>query len=142
MIYYAKIKSGGIIFDMFSGWEKDCRKFEDQEVQIEVKKLSKDQTIAQRNYFHKILDVFSNETGDSFDDLKVTIKKHYGVWEETTDIINGEKDRMLKSTSDYTRAEYIQLINGFIGFIREFYPDFIIPAPKDNKLNNEDYNNY
>lgn len=137
MIHFATVRSDGIIeyFDR-KAVELDIEKFRNKEIQIEIKKVRKSLTEKQRNYFHLLLTVFCKDNGeDSFDDLKETIKKHFGPREEFTDFISGKKDLKLKSSEEYSDDEYSIMIKKTVDFFKDFYPGFVIPDPELYKLN-------
>lgn len=139
MIHYAQVLNNEIILCNENLYKQNLKKLNGKEIQIDIKLKEKNQTIAQRNYFHLILSLFCEYTGDNESDLKKSIKKHFGTITEYIDPIDNIIHKDIKSTAEYTRLEYINLINNFIKFIQESYPDFTIPLPQTYKLNPDDY---
>ena len=139
MIHYAEVKENKIIFFNENLFNQDLQKHNNKEIQIEIKPKDKSQTTAQRNYFHLILSIFCEYSGDDEESLKKAIKTHFGTKENYLDPISNEIKTETKSTADYNRKEYIDLINKFIEFLQESYPEFIIPRPETYKLNPNEY---
>lgn len=75
---------------------------------IEVKELREKRTISQNAYLHVCLTIFALETGYTLEEIKVVLKRDYGLYYEK----NGKK--FLKSTSKMDTKE----MTDFIEYIR------------------------
>lgn len=66
-------------------------------------------TTAQRNYWHKLVRIISNHTGDKFKTEKMRIKFYVLPLDHV--LINGEKMLFPPSSEDITRKQYAELID-------------------------------
>jgi hypothetical protein len=81
---------------------------------VEVKKYRKDKTAAQRNYFHKILDIVCDYTGDDTDEVKMQIK--YAVLPLKKVSVKGSDYLYPISSEDTTTKQYADLISAALVF--------------------------
>jgi hypothetical protein len=80
--------------------------------EIRIKEHKKDLTGQQRNYFHKCVDVISDYTGDTPEDIKLRLK--YATL-PLRDVVVGTKTYMVPvSTESLGRNEYSQLIDAVL----------------------------
>ena len=80
-----------------------------KEYQVEIKPYKKNKTAEQRNYFHKLLDLIAEDTGNDSDDLKTRLCFSLGLVKDVT-----LKDRTVVkhriSTESLTTKQYSALI--------------------------------
>lgn len=76
--------------------------------QIIIKEYKKDKTRAQRNYFHKILQIISEYTGEYEEDLKMSIK--YRVLPLREINVEGARHMFPISSEKTTIKQYADLI--------------------------------
>ena len=67
----------------------------------------------QRNLFHALVKAYAKQQGLSWQEEKQRMKHRHGVSENI--VIDGTDYLWLKSTADYTKDEYTDLIEGTIG---------------------------
>lgn len=97
-----------------------------EEVVITIEKFVRERTIGQNGLFHKYVSIIAKETGNTNEDIKSHIKKHYGSRTEQGD---------LKSTRDYTTVEMKRLIEGIHLFANQEL-GLQLPSPEEFKEKN------
>lgn len=95
-------------------------------VSIEEKKAGS-KTDQQRRYFHKLLQVFCNETGNDMEQIKMEIK--YRVLPLHEVLVNGMKHLYPVSSENTTVEQYGKLIDS-IQLMCQAY-NIIYPDPRD-----------
>lgn len=95
-------------------------------VVVTITHNSPNKTEAQRNYWHKLLEVLCRETGDSFDDRKDDIKcRVLGLIEKEDK--NGIKRYCVPSSERLSSAKYADLITATIMIFQTM--GFEYPSP-------------
>jgi hypothetical protein len=79
------------------------------EWEVTIKKYKKNKTAQQRNYYHKLLQIISEHTGDERDDLKTRICYSLGYVREVT-LKSGEVVLQRLSTERLKVKEYSTMI--------------------------------
>lgn len=94
------------------------------ELEATFRKWSDSRSLRANALFHSLVGRYAKANGIAFDQVKIDMKKHYGVWVSLEDALKdmppwngrlvdyyGEKV-ILKSTADYTVREFNELIKG------------------------------
>lgn len=84
---------------------------------VEVKKYRKDKTKAQRNYFHKILELVCDYTGDDPEEVKMRIK--YAILPLNCVTVQGADHLYPISSENTTTQQYSELIEAALLFAAE-----------------------
>ena len=92
---------------------------------VEIKKHVKNKTSQQRRYFHKVLDLVCDYTGDDVEEVKMAIKYRVLPLSEIT--VDGEKHLYPLSSERATVSQYSDLITAALMFAAEAGVD--IPPP-------------
>lgn len=92
---------------------------------VEVKKYRKDKTASQRAYFHTILDLVCDYTGDDPEEAKLRIK--YAVLPLKKITVNGSDHLYPISSENTTTQQYSELIEAALIFANE--AGVAIPPP-------------
>lgn len=98
-----------------------------EEVVVTIEKFVRERTIGQNGLFHKYVSIVAKETGNTTEDIKTHVKKHYGARTEQGD---------LKSTRDYTTVEMKRLIEGIHLFANQ---ELGLELPNPEEFKNKNY---
>lgn len=104
----------------------------EKEWSIEIKPYKRNLTREQRNYYHKLLDIISDHTGDTVDDLKTRVCFSLGYVRDVK-LKDGETVRQRESTETFTKEKYSKMIEA--AQIMCLYLELQYPDPKDMGLN-------
>ena len=96
------------------------------ELEATFRKWSDSRSLRANALFHSLVGRYAKANGIAFDQVKIDMKKHYGVWVSLEDALKdmppwngrlvdyyGEKV-ILKSTADYTIREFKELTDGLV----------------------------
>lgn len=117
--------------------------FEDgSKVTVEIKSRRKPRSLPQNNYLHMALQMIADETGNSLDAVKTTLKAMYAkkplLDKEGEPIYNkdtGEQAMYVQDTRDMSTVEAMAFTENIRLFGIEFC-NLVIPLPEENiKLN-------
>lgn len=81
----------------------------EKEWQVEIKPYKRNKTTAQRNYFHKLLDIISDYSGHTIEDLKTRMCFTLGLTRDVT-LKNGEVIKERLSTEGLKTKDYSALV--------------------------------
>lgn len=109
---------------------------------VEIKSRRKPRSLSQNNYLHMCLQMIADETGNSLEDVKTTLKLMYAKkplldkeGEPICDVESGEVAYTIQNTRDMSTVDAM----GFTENVRVFARDFLmmeLPLPEENiKLN-------
>lgn len=115
-------------------WNRALDPFEDGvKVTVTIETFKRKRSLSANNYFHFVIGMIAEETGEESKVLKEALKARFGLVEDITDrdgeILcdeDGEVLRRLKSTSDYTGEEIATLIDKIKIWAQDFL-GIIIP---------------
>lgn len=96
-----------------------------EKYEVAIKKHKKDLTGQQRKYWHKCLQIISDENGTPMTELKMKIK--YEVLELQEVKVNGELHLYPPSSEDISRQEYGELIEATLQVA--YYLNLTMPVP-------------
>ena len=86
-------------------------------VQVTIEPEPDGQTQSQRAFFHKLCDIYGRVHNSTKEDCKEFMKRQFGVTREVE--VSGERFLWVKSTANYTKKEYSDLIDRVIGHMAE-----------------------
>lgn len=75
---------------------------------------------AQNRYFHKIVSILADFTGDTLEDMKCILKKEFGYYHETVNKNTGEMIIVYSQTSKMNKKELSEFTEKIIGLAESY----------------------
>lgn len=125
--FIGKIKEGQ--FDKGRAVRKLFVENDGKEVAVTIQEPKDIRTLQQNKYFHKCCSILGNEIGYTVEEMKVILKKEFGMYDEVHDKKTGEVLINWKSTADLTKKDFAELTENLLRFAAE--QGVVIQTPEE-----------
>lgn len=107
------------------------KRFAGHEVELEIRKRRFAKTRLQEKGFHAMITPWANDAGHRIDDLKFDLLGEIFGWNEKPSPLTGKVLPLKPHTSELTREEYSQLIEGTLEIAASC--GYVLEAPNEYK---------
>ena len=87
-------------------------------------------TLAQNNFFHKILDIWGKDLGYSLEEMKCLVKKELGLFKESENKKTGEKFIIYESSRDWNKEKFSKVVDWILNTAAG--TGTVLPRPEEN----------